>query len=247
MKLAHIFTDRPILATVLSLVIVIIGTLSYFSLPVNQYPDIVPPTIEDRASLPGASAKTVSEVVSTPLEQEINGVENMIYMQSQATDDGNLIIRVTFELGTDIDDVQVQVQNRVARAVPRLPQQTRQIGITTQKNSPNVLMLINIMSPNKSYDQLYISNYANLRIRDQLSRIGGVGNVMVFGGSEYAMRIWVNPDRMTTVNITAGDVLAALRGQNVQVASGNLNQEPNNNNGAFRSNVQTQGRLESEE
>lgn len=247
MKFTHIFTDRPILATVLSLLIVIIGTLSYFSLPVNQYPDIVPPTIEVRASLPGASAKTVSEVVSTPLEQEINGVENMIYMQSQATDDGNLIIRVTFELGTDIDDAQVQVQNRVARAEPRLPRQTRQLGITTQKNSPNFLMVINMMSPDKSYDQLYISNYATLRIRDQLSRIDGVGNVMVFGGSEYAMRIWVNPDRMTTLNITAGDVLAALRGQNVQVASGNLNQEPNNNNGAFRINVQTQGRLESKE
>ncbi|MCW9705548.1 efflux RND transporter permease subunit [Fodinibius salsisoli] len=248
MKLPHIFTDRPILATVLSLVIIIIGTLSYFSLPVNQYPDIVPPTIEIRASLPGASAKTVSEVVATPLEQEINGVENMIYMQSQATDDGNLTITVTFELGTDIDDAQVQVQNRVARAEPRLPQQTRQLGVTTLKNSPNFLMVVNLLSPDKSYDQLYISNYATLRIRDQLSRIDGVGNVMVFGGSEYAMRVWVDPDRMTTLNITSGDVLGALRAQNVQVASGNLNQEPNNaEGGAFRINVQTQGRLESKE
>ncbi len=247
MKLSHIFTDRPILSTVLSLLIVIVGTISYFSLPVNQYPDIVPPTIEIRAALPGASAQTVSEVVATPLEQEINGVEHMIYMQSQATDDGNLIITVTFELGTDIDDAQVQVQNRVARAEPRLPQQTRQLGITTQKTSPNFLLIVNLISPDQSYDQLYIANYATLRIRDQLSRIDGVGNVMVFGGSEYAMRIWVDPDRMTTLNITAGDVLGALRGQNVQVASGNLNQEPNTNNGAFRINVQTQGRLESVE
>lgn len=247
MKFTHIFTDRPILSTVFSLLIVIIGALSYFSLPVNQYPDIVPPTIEVRASLPGASAKTVSEVVATPLEQEINGVEDMIYMQSQATDDGSLTITITFELGTDIDDAQVQVQNRVARAEPRLPEQTRQLGITTQKNSPNFLMVVNMMSPDQSYDQLYIANYANLRIRDQLSRIDGVGNVMVFGGSEYAMRIWVDPDRMTTLNITAGDVLGALRGQNVQVASGNLNQEPNTGSGAFRINVQTRGRLESTE
>lgn len=248
MKLPHIFTDRPILATVLSLVIIIIGTLSYFSLPVNQYPDIVPPTIEIRASMPGASAKTVSEVVATPLEQEINGVENMIYMQSQATDDGSLTITVTFELGTDIDDAQVQVQNRVARAEPRLPQQTRQLGVTTLKNSPNFLMVVNLLSPDESYDQLYISNYATLRIRDQLSRIDGVGNVMVFGGSEYAMRVWVDPDRMATLNITSGDVLGALRAQNVQVASGNLNQEPNSTEGgAFRINVQTQGRLESKE
>lgn len=223
----------------------IVGVLSYFSLPVNQYPDIVPPTIEVQASLPGASAKTVSEVVATPLEQEINGVENMIYMQSQATDDGNLIIQVTFDLGTDIDEAQVQVQNRVARAEPRLPQETRQLGVTTQKNSPNFLMVVNLLSPDQSYDQLYIANYASLRIRDQLARIDGVGNVMVFGGSEYAMRIWVDPDRMTSLNITAGDVLTSLREQNVQVASGNLNQEPNNNTGAFRINVQTQGRLES--
>lgn len=153
----------------------IVGVLSYFSLPVNQYPDIVPPTIEVQASLPGASAKTVSEVVATPLEQEINGVENMIYMQSQATDDGNLIIQVTFDLGTDIDEAQVQVQNRVARAEPRLPQETRQLGVTTQKNSPNFLMVVNLLSPDQSYDQLYIANYASLRIRDQLARIDGVG------------------------------------------------------------------------
>lgn len=247
MKFTHIFTDRPILSTVFSVLIVIIGGLSFFSLPVNQYPDIVPPTIEVNAALPGASAQTVSEVVATPLEQEINGVEHMIYMQSQATDDGNLTITVTFELGTDVDDAQVQVQNRVARAEPRLPQQTRQLGVTTQKNSPNFLMVVNMLSPDKSYDQLYIANYATLRIRDQLSRINGVGNVMVFGGSEYAMRIWVDPDRMATLNITAGDVLGALREQNVQVASGNLNQEPNTGSGAFRINVQTQGRLESAE
>lgn len=243
MKFTHLFTDRPILSTVLSILIVLVGAITYFTLPVSQYPDIVPPTIEVRASLPGASAQTVSKVVATPLEQEINGIENMLYIESQSTDDGNLIISITFELGTDLDIAQVQVQNRVARAEPRLPQQTRQIGITTLKNSPDMLMVIHLLSPDDSYDQLYISNYAVLNIRDQISRINGVGNIRVFGGSEYAMRIWVNPDRMASLNITANDVSSALRGQNVQIASGNLNQEPNTNNGAFRLNVQTQGRL----
>lgn len=247
MKFTHVFTDRPILSTVLALMIIIIGTLSYFSLAVNQYPDIVPPTIEVRASLPGANANTVAEVVATPLEQEINGVENMIYMESQATDDGNLSITVTFELGTDIDDAQVQVQNRVARAEPRLPQETRQLGISTQKNSPNFLMVINLLSPDQSYDQLYIANYATLRIRDQIARVDGVGDAIVFGGSEYAMRIWVDPDRIATLNIAAADVLAALRAQNIQVAGGNLNQEPYTDSGAFRINVQIQGRLVSQE
>ena len=243
MRFTHLFTDRPILSTVLSILIVLVGAITYFTLPVSQYPDIVPPTIEVRASLPGASAQTVSKVVATPLEQEINGIENMLYVESQSTDDGNLIISITFELGTDLDIAQVQVQNRVARAEPRLPQQTRQIGITTLKNSPDMLMVVHLLSPDDSYDQLYISNYAVLNIRDQISRINGVGNIRVFGGSEYAMRIWVNPDRMASLNITAADVSAALRGQNVQIASGNLNQEPNNNEGAFRLNVQTQGRL----
>ena len=243
MRFTHLFTDRPILSTVLSILIVLVGAITYFTLPVSQYPDIVPPTIEVRASLPGASAQTVSKVVATPLEQEINGIENMLYVESQSTDDGNLIISITFELGTDLDIAQVQVQNRVARAEPRLPQQTRQIGITTLKNSPDMLMVVHLLSPDDSYDQLYISNYAVLNIRDQISRINGVGNIRVFGGSEYAMRIWVNPDRMASLKITAADVSAALRGQNVQIASGNLNQEPNNNEGAFRLNVQTQGRL----
>jgi len=243
MQFTHLFTDRPILSTVLSVLIVLVGAISYFTLPVSQYPNIVPPTIEVTASLPGASAQTASKVVATPLEQEINGIEKMLYMESQSTDDGNVIISITFELGTDLDIAQVQVQNRIARAEPRLPQQTRQIGIVTEKNSPDMLMVVHLLSPDNTYDQLYIANYAVLNIRDQISRINGVGNINVFGGSEYAMRIWANPDRMASRNITAGDVASALQNQNIQVASGNLNQEPNTNAGGFRLNVQTQGRL----
>lgn len=243
MRITHIFTDRPILSTVLSVIIVIVGGLSFLTLPVNEYPDITPPTIQVTALLPGASAQTVSEVVATPLEQEINGVENMLYLDSNSTDDGYMTITVTFALGTNLEDAQVQVQNRVARAEPRLPEQTRQLGVVTQKNSPNLLMVIHLISPKKTYDELYIANYATLRIRDRLTRIEGAGDVFVWGGSNYAMRIWVNPDRMTMLNITADDVLTALRTQNIQVASGNLNQEPNTNEGSFRLNVQTKGRL----
>jgi len=243
MKFTHLFTDRPILSTVLSVLIVLVGAISYFTLPVSQYPDIVPPTIDVQASLPGASAQTVSKVVATPLEQEINGIENMLYIESQSTDDGNLTISITFELGTDLDIAQVQVQNRVARAEPRLPQQTRQIGITTQKNSPDMLMVVHLLSPDDTYDQLYIANYAVLNIRDQISRINGVGNINVFGGSEYAMRIWTNPDLMASLNITANDITNALQGQNIQVSGGNLNQEPSDSPAGFRLNVQTQGRL----
>jgi len=248
MRITHIFTDRPILSTVLSIIIVIVGGISFFLLPVNQYPEITPPTIQVSAILPGASAQTVSEVVATPLEQEINGVENMLYMSSQSTDDGSLSITVTFKLGTDLEAAQVQVQNRVARAEPRLPQQTRQLGVVTQKNSPDLMMVIHLISPNKTYDQLYIANYATLRIRDQISRIEGVGNVAVFGGTDYAMRVWVNPDKMTFLNITVGDVLDALRAQNVEVSGGNLNQEPTvDKAGGFQINVQTKGRLISPE
>lgn len=244
MRITHTFTDRPILSTVLSIIIVIVGGISFYLLPVNQYPEITPPTIQVSAILPGASAQTVSEVVATPLEQEINGVENMLYMSSQSTDDGSLSITVTFGLGTDLEAAQVQVQNRVARAEPRLPQQTRQLGVVTQKNSPDLMMVIHLISPKQTYDQLYIANYATLRIRDQLSRIDGVGNVQVFGGTDYAMRVWVNPDKMTFLNITVGDVLDALRAQNVEVSGGNLNQEPTvDNAGGFQINVQTKGRL----
>ncbi|HWA46118.1 MAG TPA: multidrug efflux RND transporter permease subunit [Hypericibacter adhaerens] len=243
MRLSHFFIDRPIFAIVVSIFITIIGGIAYFALPVSQYPDIVPPTIEVRASYPGASAETVSATVATPLEQEINGVDNMLYMTSQATSDGNLVLTVTFALGTNLDTAQVLVQNREAVAEPRLPEEVRRIGVTVRKNSPDILMVIHLNSPDGSRDQLYMSNYATLQVRDVLTRIPGVGDVRIFGSRDYAMRVWLDPDKIAARDLTAGDVVAALQAQNVQVASGVLNQPPMPQQTAFQLNVETLGRL----
>ncbi|MEN7549691.1 multidrug efflux RND transporter permease subunit [Rapidithrix thailandica] len=244
MKFSHNFIDRPILASVISILVIIVGTLAYFSLPVSQYPEVAPPTIVVTATYPGASAETISKTVATPLEQEINGVENMMYMLSQSTADGVMTLTVTFELGTDLDEAQVLVQNRVAIAEPRLPEQVRRIGVTTRKNSPDLMLVINLFSPDDSYDQIYIGNYATLQIKDIISRIKGVGNLGLFGASEYSMRIWLNPDVIASMDLSAGEILQALRNQNVQIASGNLNQPPTGEQHAFELSVQTKGRLE---
>jgi hydrophobe/amphiphile efflux-1 (HAE1) family protein len=243
MKAAHFFIERPIFASVIWIITLIIGAISYFNLPIEQYPDVTPPTIVVNASYPGANADTVAKTVATPLEQEINGVEDMLYMSSQSTNDGNASITITFRIGTDLDKAQVLVQNRVAIAEPRLPEEVRRRGITTRKNSPDLMLVINMYSPDGSYDQTFIANYATLQLRDQLLRLDGVGDIRIFGASQYAMRIWLNPDRIASLGMTAGDVLTALKEKNVQVASGTLGQQPSGDQNAFELNIQTKGRL----
>src|ERR1700716_3510464 len=243
MRISHFFIDRPIFAAVVSIVFVILGGVSYSRLPVAQYPEIAPPIINVTGQYPGASADVVASTVVTPLEQQINGVENMIYMSSNSTADGRFSIQVSFELGTNLDIAQVQVQNRVAVAQPRLPADVRNIGVTVNKASPDLMMVVHIYSPDKSRDTLFISNYATLEIRDALLRVDGVGSITVFGGRDYSMRIWLDPDRLQSLGMTGGDVVAALQGQNIQVASGGLNQPPVDKQGAFQIAVQTLGRL----
>src|SRR5262247_4887809 len=220
MRISHFFIDRPIFASVVSIVFVILGGVAFFRLPVAQYPEIAPPTITVTGQYPGASADIVAATVVTPIEQQINGVENMIYLSSNSTGDGRFTISVTFELGTNLDIAQVQVQNRVAIATPRLPVEVRNIGVTVTKASPDLMMVVHLYSPDKSRDTLFISNYANVRIIDVLNRINGVGSITVFGGRDYSMRVWLDPDRLQSLGLTASDVVASLQGQNIQVASG---------------------------
>jgi hydrophobe/amphiphile efflux-1 (HAE1) family protein len=243
MKISHFFIDRPIFAAVVSIVFVILGLVSFARLPVAQYPDIAPPTINVTGQYPGASADVVASTVVSPIEDQINGVENMIYMSSNSTSDGKFTTAVSFELGTNLDIAQVQVQNRVAIAQPRLPSDVRNIGVTVTKASPDLMMVVHLYSPDQSRDGLFISNYATLQIKDQLLRVDGVGSITVFGVRDFAMRIWLDPDRLQSLNMTASDVLTALQGQNIQVASGVLNQQPMTPAGPFEVAVQTLGRL----
>ena len=244
MRFAHFFVDRPIFATVLSVVLVIVGLIAYTGLPVAQYPEIAPPSIVVSATYPGADAETVAATVATPLEQEINGVEDMLYMSSYSTSDGAMSLTITFDLGTDLDTAQVQVQNRVAVAEPRLPEEVRRLGVTTAKSSPDIMMVVHMLSPDESYDQLYVSNYARSRVRDVLQRIDGVGNLLLFGEREFALRVWLDPDKLAAYGLAAGDVVAALRDQNVQVSGGSIGAPPNPGDNAFQYVVSTQGRFE---
>ena len=243
MRFSHFFVDRPIFASVLSIIIVLVGAIAYVALPVAQYPDIVPPTIQVSASYPGASAETVADTVATPLEQEINGVDHMLFMQSSATGDGRLVINVTFELGTNLDIAQVLVQNRVAIAVPRLPEDVRRLGINVTKNSPDMLMVVHILSPDGSRDPTYLSNYTRTHIVDRLSRLNGVGQISIFAERAYSMRIWIDPERAAARDLTATEIVDAVRKNNVQVASGTINQLPVPNPGAFELAVESQGRF----
>jgi hydrophobe/amphiphile efflux-1 (HAE1) family protein len=243
MRLSHFFIDRPIFAGVISVVFVIIGAVALGRLPIAQYPEIAPPVVNITGQYPGASAEVVASTVVAPLEQQVNGVERMLYISSNSTGDGRFTISVTFDLGTNLDTAQVQVQNRVAIAQPRLPADVRNIGVTVAKASPDMLMVVHLYSPDQSRDTLFISNFASVNVVDVLSRIEGVGSITVFGSRDYSMRVWLDPDRLQSLGLTANDVTTALQRQNVQVAAGILNQPPITQPGAFQVSVQTQGRL----
>ncbi len=243
MRFTHFFVDRPIFATVLSVIIVLLGGISYFGLPVAQYPEIAPPSITVSAIYPGASAETVADTVASVIEQQVNGVEGMLYMKSENTADGRMTLSVVFSTGTDLDAAQVLVQNRVTIAEPLLPEEVKRLGVDVRKNSPDLMMVIHILSPDDSRDSLYVSNYARTQVVDRLARIDGVGQAMLFAERAYAMRVWIDPERAASFDLTAGEIVAALRQNNVQVAAGRLNALPMENQGAFEFTVETQGRL----
>ena len=247
MKIAQYFVERPILAGVLSVLFLIAGSIAVFKLPISEYPEVVPPTVVVKASYPGANPKVIAETVATPLEEQINGVEGMLYTSSQSTSDGQMTLTVTFALGTDLDNAQVQTQNRVAQALPRLPEEVQRLGVTTTKSSPDLTMVVHLTSPDNRYDMLYLSNYARTRIKDQLARLDGVGDVQLFGAGEYSMRVWMNPEKLAIRNLTTGDVIKAVQEQNIEVAAGALNAPPGPNSNAFQVNINTQGRLVTED
>jgi len=247
MDISKFFIDRPIFAAVLSAVIFLAGAIAIFRLPVTEYPDVAPPNIVVRATYPGANPKVIAETVAAPLEEQINGVENMLYMSSQATTDGVLTLTVTFRIGTDVDLAETLVQNRVQRALPRLPDEVRQIGVVTQRSTPCCTMVVHILSPDSRYDELYLRNFAVLNIKDNLQRLPGMGEVQVFGAGDYAMRVWLDPQKLAARNLTASDVVRALREQNKQVAAGVVGAPPNVKEAEFQLSVNARGRLGSEE
>ncbi|QXH78879.1 efflux RND transporter permease subunit [Pseudomonas salmasensis] len=246
MSFPRFFIDRPIFAIVLSVLMMIGGIVAFFHLPLSEYPAVTPPTVQVTASYPGANPQVIAETVAAPLEQVITGVEGMLYMTSQSATDGRMILTATFAQGTNADMAQIQVQNRVSRALPRLPEEVQRLGVVTQKTSPDILMVVHLLSPDQRYDPLYISNYAYLQVRDELSRLPGINDVLVWGAGEYSMRLWLDPDLIAARGLTAGDVIAAVREQNVQVAAGSVGQSPDST-AAFQVTVNTLGRLTDEE
>jgi len=245
-KLSDFFIDRPIFAAVLSAFITIGGAISLLKLPISEYPEVVPPSVVVRATYPGANPKVVADTVAAPLEQQIVGVEDMMYMSSTSTGDGSLYLTVTFKQGADIDRAQVQVQNRVSQALPRLPEEVRNLGVTTLKSSPNLTLVVHLTSPDGRYDGQYLRNYATLNVRDVLARIQGAGDVQLFGGGDYAMRVWLDPSKLAARNLTAGDVVTAIREQNVQVAAGQIGAPPSTTS-QFQLQLNVKGRLTDEQ
>jgi hydrophobe/amphiphile efflux-1 (HAE1) family protein len=243
MRIAHFFIDRPRFATVVSAFLTLIGLGAMFVLPVAQYPEIVPPTVQVTTSYPGASAETIARTVATPLEQQLNGVENMLYMSSQSTGDGRLTVTVTFRIGTDLNVAQMLTQNRVQDALPRLPEDVQRLGVQVRKSTPSILLAVHLYSPDRTRDTLYLSNYTTLHVKDTLARLQGVGDVQFQGAREYAMRIWIDPDKVAANNLNASEVLTALRAQNLQVSAGVLNQPPTAGSEAYQINVEALGRL----
>ena len=243
MRFSRFFIDRPIFAAVLSIVIFLAGGIAMFALPISEYPEVVPPSIVVRAVYPGANPRVLSAAVATPLEEQINGVENMLYLSSQSTSDGVLTLTVTFRIGTDVDLAQIQVQNRVSQALPRLPEEVRQLGVTTVKSSPDLTMVVHLVSPDQRYDVVYLRNYALLQVKDVLARIPGMGQVLIFGGGDYAMRIWLDPQKVSARGLSAGDVVRAIREQNVQVAAGIVGAPPMPEPVAYQLTVNARGRL----
>jgi multidrug efflux pump len=246
MNISRFFITRPIFAGVLSLLIFILGTISLFQLPISEYPEVAPPTVIVTATYPGANPKTIAETVASPLEQTINGIENMLYMSSQSTANGVMTLTVTFKIGTELDLAQMQVQNRVSQVLPKLPEEVRRFGVTTVKSSPNMTLVVHLLSPNERYDEIYLRNYATLNVKDELTRLAGVGQVNIFGGGDYAMRVWIDPDKAAARGLTSGDIVNAIREQNIQVAAGTIGQQPTKD-ASFELTVNAKGRLISEE
>ncbi|MGC1547208.1 MAG: efflux RND transporter permease subunit, partial [Rhodanobacter sp.] len=247
MNISRFFIDRPIFAGVLSTLILLAGLIALFQLPISEYPEVIPPSVIVRAQYPGANPKVIADTVASPLEEQINGVEGMLYMQSQASSDGNMALTVTFRLGVDPDKAQQLVQNRVSQALPRLPPDVQQLGVTTLKSSPTLTMVVHLISPNNRYDQTYLRNYALINVKERLERIQGIGEVQLHGSGDYAMRVWLDPNKLSERNLTATDVVNAIREQNVQVAAGLVGQSPMNGSVPLQLSINAQGRLQTED
>src|SRR5437763_12780032 len=240
---SHFFIERPIFASVMSILITLAGAIALFNLPLAQYPQITPPSINVMCNYPGANAEVVADSIAAPIEQQVNGVENMLYMVSQSNNDGSYQLTVTFKPGVNLNFAQVLVQNRINLAMPLLPDVVKAAGVTTRKRNPDILQVVAVYSPHNRYDQLYLSNFATLKLKDEIARVDGVGDCQQFGQQDYSMRIWLDPHRLQAMNMTAGDVAAALREQNRQVAAGHLGQQPTPGGEPFEFTVTTVGRL----